>query len=111
METRERKIPIHEQGHTTYVFPSFIEYIEGGGSYITFHFCSGKTKTVTGTLKEYIKILAAWDFFCLIHRSFLVNTNEITDFDTHRYFTLQSGSMVPVSEKGRQNLRERGFLL
>ncbi|MBI3502632.1 MAG: LytTR family transcriptional regulator [Bacteroidetes bacterium] len=108
----EKKIPLHELGRTSYVFPSCIEFIEADGSYVTFHFTNGKPpKTITATLKQYCQLLKACGLFCSVHRSYFVNVNEIDGFDNSHYLIMNSKKPVPITEEGRKNLAQMGFSL
>jgi len=107
----EKKIPLHEQKRTTYVFPSRIEYLEADGSYVTFHFTNGSEKTITATLKQYYELLKTCGLFCPVHRSYLVNMEQIEGFDNSHFLIMNSKTSVPITEEGRKNLDEMGFTL
>ena len=107
----EKKIPLHEQKLTTYVFPSKIEYLEADGSYVIFHFTSGTPKTITATLKKYCELLKPSGLFCSVHRSFIVNIEQIEGFDNSHFLIMNSKASVPITEEGRKNLDAMGFTL
>ncbi len=107
-----KKIPLHEQKRSTYVFPSEIEYLEGNGSYVIFHFTNGKpAKTITATLKQYYELLKPCGLFCPVHRSFIVNMDEIEGFDNSHFLIMNSKASVHITEEGRKNLDQMGFTL
>ena len=55
----EPKIPIREKGKPTqYVPVSDIEYLEADRAYCIFHFKNKTEKTFTGSLKEYLAVMA-----------------------------------------------------
>ena len=107
----EPKIPIREKGkNTEYVPVSAIEYLEAGRAYCIFHYKNKPQKTVSGSLKEYFDLIPA-GIFCKVHRSFAVNIDEIAWYDNHHFLIMKSGASIPISEEGKNALRETGFIL
>jgi two-component system LytT family response regulator len=104
------KFPIRETDKTTYAEQSSIEALEAGRAYTTVHFTSRPSKIISGSLNRHQELLSPKNF-CRVHRSWLVNMDEIGGFDNFHFLIMKSGRLVPLSRLGRKALTQAGFFL
>jgi len=114
-DEEEKRIPIKTDGDIVYSYPSDIEFLESvkNKHQIIVHYVDHDKHpplTANGCIKDYLKLLPS-TFFCLIHRSFAANIRKIAGYDRCHWLTMDSKIEVPLSESGKQNLQEMGFLL
>ena len=107
----EQKIAIRELGkNTAYISASEIEYVKALRAYCIVHFKNNTHKTLSLSLKEFCAQLPS-SLFCQVHRSFVINIEEIGWYDNHRFLILKKGEHIPVSPMGKTALGQAGFIL
>lgn len=85
------------------ISPEEIIYCEGDDSYTHLYLQNGKCYTVCKLLKEYEQLLAPYNFF-RIHKSYLVNINQIemvTKADSVSV-TMSNKTALPVSYRKKE---------
>lgn len=108
----EKKIPIRGQGKlTVYVLPADIEYLKAQRAYCDIHFKNKTSVTVSMSIGEFAEKFLSPALFCLVHRSFCVNIDEIGWYDNHHYLILKNDTHIPVLDEGKKKLLEMGFIL
>lgn len=100
-------------GRVFFLHTDKIEWIEAEGKYVRLHF-EGKSPL----LREPISTLEAEldpDKFLLIHRSYIVNINNIRElqslFNQKYIVVLRDGTELPLSDSGRKKLKRLGISL
>lgn len=99
-------IPV--QGGYEYVPLNEIEYLEADGSYVHVHCINDRTRTVSKNLKYFETALSDNPNFVRPHRSFLVNTDHITNYlkTDGGCLVLRSDAQIPVSRERKQAIQE-----
>ena len=83
-------------------------YCESDGPYTTFFLNNGKTIVTSKTLKEYEELLVQHDFF-RVHRSYLINMNEIKKYmrGENAYLIMNNGTQIDVSRRKKEDFVKR----
>ncbi|MFZ4456179.1 MAG: LytR/AlgR family response regulator transcription factor [Bacteroidales bacterium] len=84
---------------------SHIKYIESQHEYIKIHLLNSEPVTTKMSLKSMETMLPS-DRFCRVHRSFIVNLNEIYLLE-RSYVVFDNNTQIPVSDQFKENLRKR----
>ncbi|WP_025764867.1 LytR/AlgR family response regulator transcription factor [Dyadobacter tibetensis] len=98
--SRKSSLPIAVQimGHTQYISPEAIIFIQGEGNYSFIYTTGGKRFLVSKTLKALSENLAI--NFLRVHKSYVVNANFITGrTDDDRILKLVEGKEVIVARR------------
>lgn len=77
-----------------------IKYIEGNGNYLNFYTEKGKILSLM-KMDEALHLLP--DYFIRVHKSYIVNINEITTFSTTS--VIINGRLLPISKTFKKNLK------
>jgi two-component system LytT family response regulator len=82
-----------------------IEYIEADGSYTKIMCVDGKTKTVSKNLKYFENALLDQDRFIRVHRSFLINLDQMKAFSRSGRGTIvmKSGKEIDLARDRRED--------
>jgi two-component system LytT family response regulator len=100
-----RKIPISVSNKIILVEPSDILYLKSDGSYTTIYMKNNKEFLVSKSIKFFEELLPDIHFL-RIHKSYIVNINEIKEFLKHGNgeVVLSNEKIIPVSRRHRQNI-------
>lgn len=80
-------------------------FLKGNINYSTVYLESGKTKTVSHTLKFYEDFLRKHGFL-RVHRAFLINPNYMIDYcEEQEIVTLQNGHKANISRRRKHELK------
>lgn len=92
-----------KQGDTYQKVPfDRIDFVEADGSYTKIH-TPESTLTISMNMKNVQANLPS--FFLKVHRSFVVNINKVTGFDSSNIFV--NKQVIPVSQSNKEMLAER----
>jgi two-component system LytT family response regulator len=83
-QIKEKVLCIPVMSGYEYLKLNEIEHIEADGSYTKIMCVDGKTKTVSKNLKYFENALLDQDRFIRVHRSFLINLDQMKAFQPHR---------------------------
>ena len=104
---RAEPISVQVMGHTIFIFPNAITFLEGEGNYSFIHTSCGKRYMVSKTLKSLSTYLD--QNFLRIHKSYLVNKDFIVErIDDNRFLKMACGNEVSVS---RRKIKEIASIL
>jgi two-component system, LytTR family, response regulator len=86
-----------------------IEYLEADGSYVTIHFANSNSKIISKNLKYFENLLTEYPSFCRIHRSYIININQMIRFEkTDRgKISMQGGATLFLSRERREPFMQR----
>jgi two-component system LytT family response regulator len=86
---------------------SDIVHIEADGNYTTFYLINGRKVLVSKSMRDFEDSLIEKGFF-RIHKSFLINLNQISHFDKKDggFVIMNNGMEVPVASRKREMLLE-----
>ncbi len=105
--SRLEPISVQVMGHTIFISPDAITYLEGEGNYSFIHTSCGKRYLVSKTLKALAEHLD--QKFLRIHKSYLININFIVErIEDNRYLKMSCGNEVAVS---RRKIKEIAAIL
>ncbi|GAB5526044.1 MAG: LytTR family DNA-binding domain-containing protein [Roseivirga sp.] len=107
IQTRQtgKKIVLRDAENVRIINVDNILWLSAEGSYTSFHLLKGETLVVSRHLKEYAEMLNSFNFYRL-HRSYLVNCNQIVRYDkSAACLILNGGRELPVALK-KEQLRE-----
>jgi two-component system LytT family response regulator len=95
-------IPVH--GGYEYIPIQDIYYMEADGSYVKIVCAENKQKIVSKNLKYFETALESIPKFIRIHRSFLVNLDQVSFYSKADggSLTLSNGAKIPISRERRQ---------
>lgn len=77
----KKKIVIPNRDGVQFINPEDIKYINGEGSYCQFNLFEGKRVLMSRNLKFVEKMIAPFPFLKRVHKSYIVNVNEISSFN------------------------------
>lgn len=77
---QEKKIIIPSRDDMHYISPNDIIYIQGDGSYSNFYLKDKKRLMMSKNLRYVEQLLEQFDFLKRIHKSYIVNLNEIHSY-------------------------------
>jgi two-component system LytT family response regulator len=99
-----RKLTFKTRTEIYYVEPSDIVYCESDNNYTTIHLASNKKILLAKSIKA-IEEELSFPFFFRVHRSFIINTNFISSFNTadDTVFLLNESVKVPVSDRRKKD--------
>jgi len=102
-----RKIPISVGNKIILVEPAQILYLKSDGSYTSVFLKDGEEYLVSKSIKFLEELLPKSHFF-RIHKSYIVNVNEIIEFLKHGNgeVVLSNNKIIPVSRRHRQSILE-----
>ncbi len=107
IQTRQtgKKIVLRDAENVRIINVDNILWLSAEGSYTSFHLLKGEALVVSRHLKEYADMLSSYNFYRL-HRSYLVNCNQIMRYDkSGACLILNGGRELPVALK-KEQLRE-----
>lgn len=81
--------------------PEDILYFEGDINYTKIYFTSGKTNVIPFTLKNIENQLSGNQWFCRVHKSFIVNLNYIRQVEKTE-ITLSNQKRILLSRRKRR---------
>ncbi len=99
-ESKEIKIGIPDDGGIRYVNVNDIIYCESQNRYTRVVTTVGEI-TSSYNLGRYQETLTQ-DFFYQIHRSFIINLNHVSRYDTSGFAVMNNGTEIPVSKTHRE---------
>ncbi len=76
----EKKIIIPSREEIRYIFPNDILYIQADGAYSNFYLKNKKRLMMSKNLRYVEQMLEPFDFLQRIHKSFIVNLNEVHSY-------------------------------
>lgn len=98
------KLTVNLAGSTQYLNTSDIAYCKAAGDYVELHLTDHQEKLYSGSLKQLEEVLPPT--FLRVHRSFVVNLNEVRSLSSQlqgkqklSVLVLQSEQQVPVSRR------------
>lgn len=102
----EIAIPVHINDTVEYIRPSTISSLVANDNYTDILTINGRKLTVSKTLANIENILAPTDHFVRIHRSVVINTQQITGYSktTPCFVTLSNGSCYEVSRRKKHEI-------
>ncbi|MHB1279077.1 MAG: LytR/AlgR family response regulator transcription factor [Bacteroidia bacterium] len=105
LEAMKNKVAIPTRNGFQYIEIPTIQYIQGEGSYAKIFFTHEKEIIVSKIVKDFEAILADRGFL-RVHKSYLVNMNQIKELrkDDSGYLILNSGVKIPISHKEREKV-------
>lgn len=105
LEAMKNKVAIPTRNGFQYIDIPTIQYIQGEGSYAKIFFTHEKEIIVSKIVKDFEAILADRGFL-RVHKSYLVNMNQIKELrkDDSGYLVLNSGVKIPISHKEREKV-------
>lgn len=98
-ESKDVKIGIPDDGGIRYINVGEIIYCESQNRY-TKVVTTGEEITSSYNLGRYQETLTQ-DFFYQIHRSFIINLNHVSRYDTSGFAVMSNGMEIPVSKTHR----------
>lgn len=104
IQTRQtgKKIVLRDAENVRIINVDNILWLSAEGSYTSFHLLKGEPVVVSRHLKEYAEMLSSFNFYRL-HRSYLVNCNQIVRYDkTGASLILNGGRELPVALRKEQ---------
>ncbi|MCE7996803.1 MAG: response regulator transcription factor [Roseivirga sp.] len=104
IQTRQtgKKIVLRDAENVRIINVDNILWLSAEGSYTSFHLLKGETLVVSRHLKEYAEMLSSFNFYRL-HRSYLVNCNQIVRYDkSEASLILNGGRELPVALRKEQ---------
>lgn len=99
-ETKDIKIGIPDDGGIRYVNINDIIYCESQNRYTRVVTTAGEI-TSSYNLGRYQETLTQ-DFFYQIHRSYIINLNHVSRYDTTGFAIMDNGTEIPVSKTHRE---------
>ena len=98
IQTKQEKIPLLiNNSQTIFVEPSTIVRCEADGNYTKFYLSNGKSLLITKLIKGVEGLLAGYNFL-RVHKSHLINMNEVKSFQkSSDEITMNDDSVVPLS--------------
>jgi len=105
VQKEPRKIILKTAENIHLVKTSEISYLESDKGYTTFYLKNGEKILLSKTIKDYEDLLQT-EGFIRIHKSYLVNRNDIKRFDKEDggYVVMENNSRVPVSSRKKDLL-------
>lgn len=82
-----------------------IEFLEVNHKILFFHMTGGAVKEVRAKLSDYADLLLTRPEFAQIHRSYIVNLDNMRELTAHE-FTTRSGDVLPVARGLAKDVRE-----
>ncbi len=104
---RHKKIPLSLNNKIILIEPEDILYCKSDGSYTTVYMRNGDDYLVSKSIKH-IEELLPKDYFIRIHKSYIVNLNEIKELVKHGSgeIILSNNQIIPISRKHRKQVFE-----
>jgi two-component system, LytTR family, response regulator len=101
----QKRIVLRDHEAIHYIKVADIVFLEAQTGYTKFFLTEGKSILVSKTMKEYEDILLPYGFI-RTHHSYMVNSNYIIRFDKADGGSIitEDGSIVPVSQRKRENI-------
>lgn len=85
------------------IFVDEILYIKSNHIYIDIHCKEGKSYIIRSSLQKYAELLPP--HFAQVHRGFIINMNEISEFDSNS-ITIEK-TVIPISNSYRENIMNK----
>jgi two-component system, LytTR family, response regulator len=90
------------KNETHYIIPQDILYFESDNNYTTIYLLNGTKILISKTIKS-IEEELQHSFFYRIHRSFIINSNYITKYNSlDGYVYLNNSTQIPISDRKRK---------
>jgi len=91
-----------------YINVNDIEYLEADNTYVYLCFVNGEKKLVSKHLKYFENLLCDFELFTKVHRSFIINKNEVKAFrkEDRGVIVMNSGKQISLSRTHRQSFIE-----
>jgi two-component system, LytTR family, response regulator len=107
--TVDQVLTLPVQNGYDYIPIDDIEYLEADGSYVTIHFANSNSKIISKNLKYFENLLTEYPSFCRIHRSYIININQMIRFEkTDRgKISMQGGATLFLSRERREPFMQR----
>ena len=103
-EQEVSKLAIKERGKITFVDIKDLIYLKADGVYSEIYCKNGSTFVTSYNLGHYEKLIGD-DGFIRIHRSYLINLNEVSEYLTiDHQVVLNNGTMLPVAKPMRKEI-------
>ncbi|MEX2513050.1 MAG: LytTR family DNA-binding domain-containing protein [Cyclobacteriaceae bacterium] len=81
---------------------SEISFCEGKGDYISLK-CKSQTFTIKSTISNFLEKLSGNTEFVQVHRSYVINLQFLTDFDSDT--AVVDGKIIPIGAKYKEHLK------
>jgi len=105
------RLTLKTQHNIHFVDPKDILYCQSDGNYTTFFLNDGNRIVVTNLIKHYDDLLQNHGFF-RVHKSFLVQLNQIKKFNkSNCTIQLESGDIIDVAKRKKEELLQKMTLL
>jgi two-component system, LytTR family, response regulator len=94
----DKKIVIPNRDSINYISPKDILYVKGEGAYATFYMQNNERFMLSRNLKYVEEMISDFSFLKRCHKSYIVNTNNITSLSKQDgLVTLSNNEKIPVS--------------
>jgi two-component system, LytTR family, response regulator len=94
----DKKIVIPNRDSINYISPKDILYVKGEGAYATFYMQNNERFMLSRNLKYVEEMISGFSFLKRCHKSYIVNTNNITSLSKQDgLVTLSNNEKIPVS--------------
>ncbi len=106
LEAMKNKVAIPTRNGFQYIDIPTIQYIQGEGSYAKIFFNNSEKEIVVSKIVKDFEAILADRGFLRVHKSYLVNMNQIKELrkDDSGYLVLNSGVKIPISHKEREKV-------
>lgn len=95
----------HSKG--TFVLPyEQLEFVEINNRVLSFHTLDGRIQSILGRLSDYENIILNIPCFLKVHRSYIVNMENVKSFNKSS-FTTKTGEIIPVSRNLTKEVSEK----
>lgn len=97
----KKKIVIPSRDDFQYIDPEDVLYVKAEGSYCQFHLRNGKRILMSRNLKYVEEMIQSFTFLQRIHKSFIANINEVTNYNrgTGKVMLKDGTELQATSEK------------
>lgn len=97
----KKKIVIPSRDDFQYIDPEDVLYVKAEGSYCQFHLRNGKRILMSRNLKYVEEMIQSFTFLQRIHKSFIANINELTNYNrgTGKVLLRDGTELQATSEK------------
>lgn len=108
MPERQNRIVVKDHNEIQIIPIEKITYFEADDDYVTIHTTSGKH--LKNTTMKYLEKILNPKFFVRTHRSYIINSNELTKLEPYGKNSLiailKDGNRIPVSKSGYITLKK-----
>lgn len=105
------RLTLKTQHEIYFVDPCNIMYCQSDGNYTTFFLNDESKIVVTNLIKHYDDLLQSYGFF-RVHKSFLVQLNQIKKFNkSNCTIQLESGDVIDVAKRKKEELLQKMTIL